>query len=141
MKKIILSLFLLTASFCFGDWPTWDSLNIENRNDISRMFIIPKLTSDEGINIAAVDFDENVTCIISLRFNKNKVDYVLNIYSRTCNSSSNLYLQLLDSCDFLVDSKFISKLCPEYTGTLRGSFTMSIEEFKKIKKFDLSFSG
>ena len=99
-----------------------------------------------GVNVAGVlsYHGKKITdcsdcdCLVNLRWNYGKVDYVINIFEIVNNNSVNVYLDLLDENGFEIRHIFIIGVVPEFTGVLRGSFNMEWNEFSRCKKFDIS---
>ena len=156
-SKYIIVACLLSSANCFADWRNWDevlkditgnSMETENKlkNNTLCEFGVLNLNKTVGLHLKAIDlgFMQEVYLRVNLNSDINrqkKIDYQIHLGIPLSNKTCNLFLDLLDSDKFLIESIYISKLAENYTGNLNGQFILTEAKINKIKYFDVRITS
>lgn len=151
LKYYFIIALLFSNSFCFAGWR---DISLDTRNtqknmtreeldaylrEYNKEFVVNEDSfSPSKIGVRIFAMEQSITSLVTLRFDKNKIDFRINLFQPLFNGSGTIYLQLLDEDRFLIKSIFVSRVCDGYSGTLLGNYDMNWENFQKIKYYEIS---
>ena len=137
IKLIICVVFVFSSATCFAEWRKADDLDLPD-NDFSSIdceFVIPSKKHDTGFTISALE--SNIESGVSLRFNKDIIDFKIIVAQPVSAKSGYLIIQLLDDDRFLLCEHEVRLVGENYTGTIFYKTKSTWEFFKKIKYYRL----